>query len=147
MFYLTIRYKLALITMLYSSFIIFGSCSKEKSGKYHTVVSGKILDFHTGEPIPNARVVLADGRIITDSFFGWGDDNPMVEKAIDFTDENGSFFVELKNHYNSPILAASAENYSEGDYTITGYRLYDSYIDHGVYTDLVLRKKKYGSDD
>lgn len=125
---------------------VFMGCSKEK-GKYHTVIYGKLVDFHTRVPIQNARVVLADGRIITDSFFGGGDEKKQLEKVVDSTDENGQFFLELVDHYNVPIFVSYAENYYEGDYTTSGYRLYDSYIDPGIYTDLILCKKGASYDD
>ena len=120
---------------------VFSGCSKEKKGKYHTVIHGRLEDFDTGEPIQNARVVLADGRIITDSFFGWGDDKNQVEMSIDSTDENGQFYVELIDHYNTPVIGTNATNYYESEYTTAGYLIYDSYIPIGIYTDLVIRKK------
>ncbi len=84
-------------------------------------MSGRVIDFGTGEPIENVQIYVQDG------FTGSGPilnhDDIGENEALTYTDENGEFFVEIKAE-NNPVLYPSKPseywNYNEGGLVQSG---------------------------
>jgi len=136
--YLLINILIGLFVLLIVS--VFTGCSKEEKGKYHTAVYGKFLDYDTDEPIPDALILLLDGRAGSVYDIYPSPSTNLVDSS--YTDKNGVFFVELKNHYTEAIIGAIKEGYYDASYTEDGYMPIAPDLDPGIYTHFVIRKKR-----
>lgn len=115
-------------------------CSKEK-GKYYTAVYGQVLDYDTGEPIPDVLIILKDGKL-NSSYDIIPSSTPMVPNDSTYTEANGSFFIELKDHFEYAYISSQKKNY-DSYYTVDGYLRSSSKLEPGIYPNLIIRKKHY----
>ncbi len=98
--------------------LLLASCGKIKQT---TTMSGRVIDFGTGEPIENVRIYVRDG------FTGSGPilDNDDIgdNEALTYTDKNGEFDVSIKAE-NNPVLYPSKSseywNYNDGELVQSG---------------------------
>ncbi|WP_235295965.1 carboxypeptidase-like regulatory domain-containing protein [Portibacter marinus] len=105
-------------------------------------MSGRVIDFGTGEPIENVRIYVQDG------FTGSGPiinhDDIGENEALTHTDENGEFFVEIKAE-NNPVLFPSKSreywNYNEGGLVQSG-EIFTKGQNHDN-IEIILRGKAY----
>lgn len=126
--------------ILFLLVLLVVGCSKDK-GDYYTAVYGQVLDYDTGEPIPVVLVILQDG------FNSGYDIYPMSTSLIDtaYTDINGRFFVEIKNHFFNAYISSKKMNYSSF-YTSDGYQPILGGLEPGIYPDFIIRKKRNDND-
>lgn len=116
----------------------FSSCSKEKKGPNNTAIYGKVLDYYTLEPISDVQVIMKDGFGGTGGLFGAPFATDLTD--TDVTDENGDFFVELKNHYYSALMGAFKDGYMGDNYFIEDYNK-SHFFEPGIYPDYIIRLK------
>jgi len=131
------RIALGLLAFLLVSVL---GCSKEK-GKYYTAVYGQVLDYNTGEPIPDVLIILKDGKL-NSSYDIIPSSTPMVPNDSTYTDGNGIFFIELKDHFEYAYISSQKTSYGSY-YTIDGYQPLSSRLNPGIYPNLIIRKRHY----
>lgn len=120
--------------------LLVASCSKDKA-KYHTLVQGIVLDYETNEPITNVKVTLLDGDIYFD--IGFYTNNGIYSDLVDstYTDNNGRFRVELKQHITRARLGIVKDGY--GDYyPIDDFSPEVGFIEPGIYENFAAKLKK-----
>lgn len=119
---------------------LFGilSCSKEKKGEHYTAIYGKILDYNTLEPITGVYIIMKDGFAGGAGFYG----DPLATglTATAYTDHNGQFFIELKDHSYNATLGVEKDGYLSYKYIIDDYHVPHSFPS-GIYPDYVIRLK------
>ena len=118
--------------------ISFSSCSKEKKGPNNTAIYGKVFDYYTLEPIPDVQIIMKDGLAAT----GFIILDPMATNITDtaYTDDNGYYYIELKDHYYEATLGLVKDGYSSYKYIIDDYHIPHSFPS-GIYPDYIIRLK------
>ena len=116
----------------------FSSCSKEKKGSNNTAIYGKVIDYYTLEPIPDVQIIMKDGFGGTGGLFGAPFATDLTD--TDVTDEDGEFFVELKNHNYSALMGAFKDGYKGDNYFIEDHHK-SHFFEPGIYPDYKIRLK------
>jgi hypothetical protein len=97
------------LVFLFAVFFL-ASCGKKK---YHTVVTGKVINYGSKEPVAGVRVVLADGIATGGVNVG---STSSDAKSETFTDINGEFNIELTgNHITYLYLFKEGYSFSYSD--------------------------------
>jgi len=129
------QYVFQIISFIFILFLItLSSCSKEKKGPNNTAIYGKVLDYYTLEPIPDVQIIMKDGFGAT---FYTGVSNLI---SITYSDDNGYYYIELKDHYYEATLGLVKDGYSSYKYIIDDYHIPQSFP-AGIYPDYVIRLK------
>ena len=85
-------------------FILF-ACGDDE---FTTTVSGKVVNFGSGEPIEGARVILQDG--VGTSGYGINSETSSDRRSRTLTDANGEFTVSLTGEFEA-FLSVGKEAY------------------------------------
>jgi len=93
---------------LLAIFLGFLSCIKDRLGDTF-YVEGRVLEYGTGKPVPNANVVLWSAR---GEFLG-----PVSKVVLDSvrTNEKGAFRISYTHTIDSKFLTANGSNYFQSE--------------------------------